>query len=91
MSWWRTLEGEEIAGSLIQVSGGGDPTRLWDLPPVGVDRSGASDFVAGLVLDGNDTCVEAAPILKWCVGMRALTLATYFEMYGWHGCRAAEW
>jgi hypothetical protein len=42
----------------------------------------APHFVAGLVMDG-DRCVEAAPILAWCVGKDAPELRAYFFRRDW--------
>lgn len=46
---------------------------------VGVD---APHFNAGIILrDG--VCVDAAPILRWCVGKRRAELSAYFTRKGW--------
>jgi hypothetical protein len=42
----------------------------------------ARHFCAGLVLE-NDVVVEAAPILKKCLGKRRPWLRSYFAEQGW--------
>lgn len=39
-------------------------------------------FVAGLIVD-NGICVEAAPILRWCVGRSRVHLREQFRRRGW--------
>jgi hypothetical protein len=49
----------------------------------------APHFVAGLVLDADGVCVEAAPILRWCVGMHWSALRVWMRDRGWRAARAA--
>jgi len=42
----------------------------------------APHFCAGLILTG-DTCTDAAPILRWCVGRERVHLRGYFLTKGW--------
>ncbi len=42
----------------------------------------APHFCAGLVMR-DKVCVEAAPILKWCVGKGEHYLSHYFKQKGW--------
>ena len=49
----------------------------------------APHFVAGLVMAG-DTCAEAAPIIRWCVGKGRAELRAYFERKGWRASAVAE-
>lgn len=46
---------------------------------VGVD---APHFNAGIILR-DDVCVDAAPILKWCIGKRRDEISAYFKRKGW--------
>jgi len=45
-------------------------------------RVTAPHFVAGIVIrDGK--CVEAAPILRWCLHRKVATLRADFKVRGW--------
>lgn len=35
-------------------------------------------FVAGLVFDDAEVCIEAAPILRWCLGQQRSVLRAIF-------------
>jgi hypothetical protein len=51
----------------------------------------APHFVAGLVIDARtERCVDAAPILAWCVGRASLELRQYFDSKGWNTERLEE-
>ena len=51
----------------------------------------APHFVAGLVLT-DDTCTDAAPIMRWAIGKHRAFLSEYFRRKGWKAaiipCRA---
>lgn len=49
----------------------------------GAWRITAPHFCAGLVIDTNSICVEAAPILHWAVGRELRQLLPYFQRKGW--------
>lgn len=53
-------------------------------------RVEAPHFVAGLEFNGAGMCVNAAPILKWCVGKRAQFLRDYFQRKGWKAQRVKK-
>lgn len=40
-------------------------------------------FVAGLVFDGTDLCIRAAPILAWCHGKTRVDIAAYAKGKRW--------
>jgi hypothetical protein len=41
-------------------------------------------FDAGVVLDAQERCVRAAPIVDWAVGLHRRTLREEFHRRGWH-------
>lgn len=51
------------------------PVTLW-----AVD---APHFYAGIVSDGTEHIVEAAPILRWTIGKSRSELRAYFARKGW--------
>lgn len=40
-------------------------------------------FVAGIILDNQAVCIEAAPILKWAIGKPIKELVDYFNKKNW--------
>jgi hypothetical protein len=52
-------------------------------------RIEAPHFVAGIVFNGQ-VCVEAAPIVRWCLGKRAHWLKLRFERNGWVAKRVTQ-
>lgn len=48
----------------------------------------APHFCCGIIFDRKTgACVEAAPILSWCVGKQARYLRSYFDRKGWEAER----
>lgn len=43
----------------------------------------APHFCAGIVINERGMCVEAAPILRWCIGKRTGFLQDYVKRKGW--------
>lgn len=51
----------------------------------------APHLCAGIAIDRQTgKCVEAAPILRWCVGRSASELRAYFDRQGWEAKRLPE-
>lgn len=46
-------------------------------------RVEAPHFVAGIQVNERGMCMNAAPILKWCIGKRTDFLRDYFRRKGW--------
>lgn len=51
--------------------------------PTATIRVVSSYFVAGIVLDSEGVCIEAADILKWAIGKPIEELVPYFNKKGW--------
>jgi hypothetical protein len=46
-------------------------------------RVEAPHFVAGIEVNERGMCMNAAPILKWCIGKKTDFLRDYFKGKGW--------
>ena len=46
-------------------------------------RIEAPHFCAGIEIDERGMCVNAAPILKWCIGKKTYFLRSYFKDKAW--------
>jgi hypothetical protein len=53
-------------------------------------RIAAPHFVAGILLDAQERCVRAAPIVAWAVGLDREALRKEFRLRGWRASVIGE-
>jgi len=53
-------------------------------------RVDAPHFCAGIEINESGMCMNAAPILKWCIGKKTDFLRGYFNRKGWKAIVVAD-